>query len=752
MTDSASDGAPARAVFRPRFDLGLARLRPRWKAAFSGRYLRDDLMSGATVASVAIPLSLAIAVASEAPPVLGLISAVIGSMFVALFNGTPLAVSGPAAAIAVLVGTIIEAHGLDGLIFVGLVAGALQLLTGTLGLGRLIRLTPSTVVHGFTAGIGAIILVQQLPRALGFPAPDEAHVFGVVSNLGRYLTGADPNAVGVAIAVVAIAVLVPRKFPRAPALLLAVIVPSVAVALLDLPVDTIGALPSELPGLALPRIEMGAIGGLLADAFALYLVASIETLLSSAAVDRMAQGERHDPDQELIGQGLGNVIVACAGGLPVTGVIARSALNVQSGAKTWRSAFFSGIGVLASLLLLGSIMARIPMAALAGVLLVVGARMLHPTTFLHLLRVSKADAAVFAITFFAIVVFDLLAGVQAGIVAAVFVAALRLGRSRAILSAPGDGPIWLGLRGPITFLAAVRIDHLRDKLETLDLTRGLVIDLRAVTDVDTSGIEALGTLVSQGEATGGQVALLGARPAVHASLLASSDAEAFETKLAATTADVDRLLATEVRPPGRAQLVRGVSWFRSEHRAELKDVFRQLAKSQQPHTLFVTCADSRVTPSLLTGTDPGELFVMRNLGALIPPDGERAMLNELTGVRYAVEVLGVRELVICGHSNCGAVGLLHRPGDLGAKPPFADFRARAMRVAGDVRAVPDHDDATRRVVRRQLSNLMSHAFVRRRVERGALSVHAWFYDVGVPELYEWDAEEDAFVPVRVHAA
>ncbi len=751
MTDQPSGGASLRALLRPRFDFGLARLRPQWNALFARRYLREDLVAGATVASVAIPLSLAIAVASEVPPVLGLVSAVVGSIVVAVFNGTPLAVSGPAAAIAVLVGSIVEAHGLEGLVFAGLVAGALQLLTGLLGLGRLVRLTPSTVVHGFTAGIGVIILVQQLPRALGFAAPDEAHVLGVLANLDRYVRGADLRSVGIALTVIAIAVLLPKKLPRVPAVLLAVLVPSVGAALLGLSVPTIGTLPSELPELALPTIEMSAVGPLLGDAFVLYLVASLETLLSSAAVDRMAPGERHDPDQELIGQGMGNLVVACAGGIPVTGVIARSALNVQSGAKTRRAALFAGLGVLGALMLVAPIMARIPMAALAGVLLVVGARMIDIANFRHLLRVSRTDAAVFAITFVTIVTIDLLAGVQAGIAAAVIVAALRLGRSRAILNAPADGPTWLALRGPLTFLASMQIDHLRDRLELVELRRGLVIDLRAVTEIDTSGIEALATLVRQGSSGGGRTALLGARPQVRQSLLAS-DAAVFEPILAATTADVDALLAVEVRSPGRPQLVRGVSWFRSEHRDELKDVFRQLAKAQKPHTLFITCADSRVTPSLLTGTDPGELFVMRNIGALVPPEGMRAMLNEIAGIRYAVEVLGVREVVICGHSNCGAVGLLHRPTVLASQPPFADFCARARIVAGNVSAVPDHDDATRRVLGRQLANLMSHDFVRERVEQGDLSVHAWFYDVGAPELYEWDADTMDFVPVRVHAA
>ncbi len=752
MPVDPSAGARSGAALRPRFDLGFQRLRREWRALLSTEHLRDDVVAGVTVASVAIPLSLAIAVASEVPPELGLVSAIVGAVVVALFNGTPLAVSGPAAAMAVLVGTIVEAHGVGGLVFAGLVAGGLQLVTGALGLGRLVRLVPSTVVHGFTAGIGAIIVLQQLPRALGFGAPDEAHVLQTVFRLPSYVAGADPHAVVVAAAVIAIAVLVPRISSKLPAVLLAVAIPSAAVVLAGWSMPEIGALPASLPAPSFPSFDTGAIVPLLGDAFVIYLVASLETLLSSAAIDKMASGQRHDPDQELVGQGIGNIAVSALGGIPVTGVIARSALNVQVGAKTRRAAIVSGVAVLVAMLFVAGVLSRIPMAALAGVLLVVGARMLNLSAFLQLARVSRTDAAVFAVTFATIVVVDLLAGVQAGIAAAVLVAAVRLGRSRSTMHADPEQPAWLSLRGPLTFLASIHIDRLRDKIEEADLARGIVIDISAVTDVDATGIEALSALVEQAEAKGADVALLGSRPNVRAALLGSSDAAVFEGRLAATASDVGRVFGSRADLHGRARLLHGVSIFREERRTELEGVFRELKVSQKPHTLFLTCADSRISPNLITGTEPGELFVLRNVGALVPPEGHPGMLNELTGLRYAVEILGVRTIVICGHSNCGAAGLLHAGGDVASREPFKSFRAVGLAIAGDAFDVDDVDDAARRLVRQQVENLTTHAFVRERLERGELTVHAWFYDVGTPELYEWDPVASRFVPVREAAA
>ncbi|MBC7171059.1 MAG: STAS domain-containing protein, partial [Polyangiaceae bacterium] len=289
-------------------------------------------------------------------------------------------------------------------------------------------------------------------------------------------------------------------------------------------------------------------------------------------------------------------------------------------------------------------------------------------------------------------------------------------------------------------------------LDTADLSRGLVIDLGAVKDIDTTGIEALCALVEQGHGKGATVAILGTRPSVRTALLASPDRPTFEPRLASTTSEVEQMISEPTQKHGRGRLVRGVSLFRSEHRSDLESIFREIGSSQKPHTLFITCADSRISPSLITGTDPGEVFILRNIGALVPYEGASGMINELAGVRFAVDVLEVRTIVVCGHSNCGAAKLLFGPGEIGAKEPFASFRKQALPVAGDVDHAYDADDAAKRIVKQQLDNLASHDFIRVRVERGELSLHGWYYDVGAPELYEWCTEARAFVPVRDHAA
>ncbi len=306
-----------------RLDLGTRRLLPEWLAMLSPRWLKEDVLAGLTVACVAVPLSLAIALASGVEPAVALISAIVGSILVALFGGTPLAVSGPAAAMAVLIATVSHDSGLGGLLLVGFGCGLLQLATGVLGLGKYVRFVPLPVIAGFTAGIGAIIFIGQLPRALGLPPPDQAHVLEVITHIGRLAHQTTVQSLALALLTVLLVLALPLLSPRLPAHLIGVLVPSLCAALWHLRTPTLGTIPSTLPLPSLPGFPASGLAGLVGTTAMVYALASMETLLSSSAVDKLTRGARHDPDQELIGQGLGNIGSALFGGIPITGVIAR---------------------------------------------------------------------------------------------------------------------------------------------------------------------------------------------------------------------------------------------------------------------------------------------------------------------------------------------------------------------------------------------------------------------------------------------
>lgn len=572
-------------MFRPRFDLGIRNLIPDWRALFSRQHLGADLGAGLTVACIAIPLSLAIALASGVPPAVGLVTAIVAGIVCGLFGGTALQVSGPAAAMAVLVATLVQEHGLVGLLLIGIGCGLLQVFTGVLGLGRFVRLVPLPVVEGFTAGIGAVILIGQLPRALGLPPPDQSHVFNVLSHIADLAPQVKLAAVGVTMLTLAVIYLVPRLTKRVPSQLVGVVVATIVAVALKLDTVAIGTIPRSLPLPSLPELTSDIrFGAIAASTFVVFALASLETLLSSSAVDRQAPDQkRSDPDQELIGQGLGNIASAFFGGIPVTGVIARSGTNIQAGAKTRRSGIIHALALILTVFALAPLIERIPVAALAGVLFSVAFRMLSPATFKHLWKHSRSDGIVYVVTFATIVFVDLLEGVQWGVVAALAIAAIRLGRPHmAFRSIRAGDHHHVRLEGPLTFLSSLDLDGVRHELAALEPGRRVVFDARGVTTMDASGVELLAGLVSDARARKLAPILLGVPSAERAQLASAIDDA--ESILIDDERDLDGKLGASVALAD-AQLRGGAERLRAPARPRHTNRFQQLAESQASPTV-----------------------------------------------------------------------------------------------------------------------------------------------------------------------
>jgi carbonic anhydrase len=449
-----------------KLNLGIPQLLPEWAKLFSKKYFLDDLYAGVTVAFVAIPLSLAIALASGVPPEVGLITAIVAGIVCALFGGTPLAVCGPAAAMCILIADVVEKFGVKSLILICALAGIMQVVSGILGLGKLGRYVPIPVIAGFTAGIGVIILIGQLPRAFGLEPPPESDVFSVFSHLKVYLHEIN----GTCIFLVALTLLIirglPKLIPKLPSILIAVVTVSLVTYGFDLTdVPLIGAIPRSLPMPTLPSFGSLSIQELIVNAFFIYLLASLETLLSSSAVDKLTKGSKHDANQELIGQGLANITSALFSGIPVTGVIARSATNVQAGAKTRRASIIHSLIIILSVVVAAPLIAMIPIAALAGVLFSVAFSMINFREFYDLWTTTKSEATIYAITFVTIVFVDLLAGIQAGLAAAAIIILIRATRTNLHITFNNhEDIVRVTLDGSLTFLSTSDLADLQTKI------------------------------------------------------------------------------------------------------------------------------------------------------------------------------------------------------------------------------------------------------------------------------------------------
>ena len=407
------------------------------KEGYGWSKLRQDGLSGLTVAIVALPLSMAIAIASGVGPERGLVTAIVGGFFVSLLGGSRFQIGGPAGAFIVLVAATVARHGVDGLVLATFMAGILLILIGYARLGTFVKLIPYPVTIGFTAGIGVIILTSQLRDFFGLMPTGEVPA-EFLDKLAA-LTAAAPTvsiaATGLAVGTVAIILLQRRFAPSWPGLLIAVVLTSVAAALFGLPVETIGTkfggIPSTLPMPALPDVSLNRVLLLLPDAVAFALLGAIESLLSAIVADGMT-GRRHRSNCELVAQGVANIGASLFGGFCVTGTIARTATNVRSGAIGPVSGMLHSAILLGFMLIAAPLAAYIPLASLAGVLVVVAYNMIEKHALVAILRASRGDTVVLVVTFLLVVLRDLTEGIVVGFALGAILFIDRMGKALAV--------------------------------------------------------------------------------------------------------------------------------------------------------------------------------------------------------------------------------------------------------------------------------------------------------------------------------
>lgn len=377
-----------------------------------------DLMAGITVAMVALPLSLAIAIASGAQPADGLVTAIIGGFLISALGGSRVQIGGPTGAFIVVVYGVIARYGYDGLVIATFMAGIILLVAGWLRAGRLIALVPEPVVDGFTIGIGIIIAASQLKDLFGMQADMPAEFFGKLAALWGARDSLNLSALVIGLLTMALIVLLRRVAPRLPGLIVAVAVTSAAVALVPLPVDTIqsrfGDLPRGLPVPHIPDLSLSRISELMPSAFVIAFLAGVESLLSAMVADRMIGGS-HRPNAELVAQGAANLGSSLFGGMPATGAIARTATNVRAGGQTPMAGIIHAMTILLIMLLAAPLAGYLAMPALAGLLLITAWNMSEPHKWRGFLRLRRSDLFLLVLTLILTVIADLTIAIGVGV-------------------------------------------------------------------------------------------------------------------------------------------------------------------------------------------------------------------------------------------------------------------------------------------------------------------------------------------------
>ncbi|WP_031006583.1 SulP family inorganic anion transporter [Streptomyces sp. NRRL F-5727] len=776
---------PARTPNRPRTQ------RPHSPPG-GGRRFRPagaDVSASIAVFLIALPLSLGIALATGAPLQAGLVAAAVGGLVAGRLGGSPLQVSGPAAGLTVVTAELIQRYGWRTTCAITVLAGLAQIGLATLKVARSALMVSPAIVHGMVAGIGVTIALAQLHIVLGGTPQSSA----VANALGLPAQLADVGPASLAISALTVAVLLgwPRLPGRAGAWARKVPAALVAVAGATLLAVAAGfRVPRvDLPSWsshALPGLPDGPVLGIAAGVLTITLVTSVQSLLSAVAVDKLAAARpdrgrgvpRSDLDRELAGQGAANMVSGALGGLPVAGVAVRSVANVTAGAVSRASTMLHGLWIVLAALFLVPAIDLIPLAALAALVMVVGVQMVSIT---HIRTVTRhREVVVYAVTLTGVVLVGLLEGVALGIAVAVAVALHRLTRTR-ITREDRDGRHLLRVRGQLTFLAVPRLSRALHQIPagsdvTVELD-GSFMDHAAYETLNdwTAGHLAHGGTVELTGPTGGRIT---GSPAAHTAEPDADPGTAPGTGSAPHPGPEDvccrpwtpwhnhQCAEQPAPPPAPAteeparptahQLAHGIGKFQRNTAPLVRDELARLAREgQTPSQLFLTCADSRLVTSMITSSGPGDLFTVRNVGNLVPLPGEESGDDSVAAaIEYAVDVLRVQSITVCGHSGCGAMQAL-----LGAGPDepatplrrwlrhgrpslerMASRRHAWARIAGRLPADAVEQLCLTNVVQ-QLEHLRAYESVARRLADGSLTLHGMYFHVGEAQAYLLSGDE-----------
>ncbi|MET9320811.1 SulP family inorganic anion transporter [Streptomyces sp. NPDC003038] len=757
--------------------------------------LSADLSASIAVFLIALPLSLGIALATGAPLQAGLVAAAVGGIVAGRFGGAPLQVSGPAAGLTVVTAELIQHYGWRTTCAITVLAGFCQLGLALLRTARSALMVSPAIVHGMLAGIGVTIALAQLHIVLG--GTPQSSAVANVQGLPGQLADLHPAALGVSALTLLVLLSWPRLPGRAgralrkvPAALAAVATATAVATLAGLTLPRVD-LPSWSSH-ALPELPAGPVLGIIAAVLTITLVGSVESLLSSVATDKLIASERGtanrppraDLNRELRGQGAANIVSGALGGLPITGVAVRSVANVKSGAVSRRSTMLHGFWVLLASALLVPVLDLIPLAALAALVMAVGVQMVSIT---HLRSVTRhREVVVYGTTIVAVVLGGVLEGVAIGIAVAVALALHRLARTRITVEILDSGVHQVCARGQLTFLAVPRLSRV---LNQIPHDGHAVIELDG-SFMDHAAYETLQDWRNSQLAHGGSVEVTGRSGTARISGTERAtradwnewasgarrgpqrgahqccrpwtpwknhcDHRPTGTRTADTPAASEAPATTPRRRPGAGQLASGISAFQRDTAPRVRDELARLAREgQQPSQLFLTCADSRLVTSMITASGPGDLFTVRNVGNLVPLPG--ADDSVAAAIEYAVDVLQVDSITVCGHSGCGAMQALLNSSPGAPTTPLRRWLRHGLpslermrsrhhawaRIAGRLPADAVEQLCLTNVVQ-QLEHLRAHESVARRLAEGTLELHGMYFHVGEAQAYLLAEGEDFF--------
>ncbi|KAA8884807.1 carbonic anhydrase [Nocardia colli] len=696
---------------------------------------RHDLPASIVVFLVALPLSLGVAVASGAPVAAGLIAAVAGGVVAGLVGGSAVQVTGPTASLTVVVAASVHQFGWAATCFITVCAGAVQILFGLSRIARGALAIAPVVVHGLLAGIGVIIALQQVHVLLG--GTSQSSSFDSLVQLPRQLMSVHRGDLVIGLVVIVILIawkFLPRQVRAVPGPLVAVVIATVLSLALPTHVERLVLNGSPLDSIGLPSIPAGGWTAIVITVVTIALIGSVETLLSAVAVDKLRPGTSTDLDRELIGQGSANMVSGLLGGLPVAAVIVRSITNAQAGARSKASTIMHGIWVLLFAVALAGLVQQIPKAALAGLLILIGVQLVK-LAHIRLAR-RTGDLYVYVATVLSVVFLNLLVGMVIGLALSFALLLWRVVRVTITAEPVASARRWVvSIDGTCTFLALPRLSA-----ELAKVPAGVAVTMEMTVDfLDHASYERITEWAAHHESEGGTVEFVEIGSARMARALAGPPERGHSRQV------LDQAISPWRRTGIREDpIAAGIAAYHRSHAHLMRPHLDGLRHRPDADSFFLTCADARIVPNVITNSGPGDLFTVRNVGNLVPTAGSDVSVE--AALIYALEKLDVRAVVVCGHSGCGAMEALYREVQTGpglgdwlahARPSLDRFRlghpvAEAAALAG----FGEVDQLGMVNVALQLETLHAHPAVRQGVEERGVAVSGLFFDIATARVIE----------------
>lgn len=701
------------------------------------QHVKSDMLAGLVVFLVALPLCLGIALASGAPLFSGIIAGVIGGIVVGLFSNSQLSVAGPAAGLtAIILSALSQLNSYPLLLLAIVLAGAIQILLGFIHAGTISHYFPSNVIEGMLAAIGIIIVLKQLPHAIGYDVDNEGDFFFIEDKTGHNTLSAIIDAINfthwgaVSITVISLVILIGwdriptlKKMKILPPALIVVVIGTIVNEIFRAFDSPFTISQEHLVNLPVPKSfndlasqfsspDFSGIGNrkVWVIAVTIAIVASIETLLCIEATDKMDPLRRYtNTNTELKAQGLGNILCGLLGGLPMTSVIVRTSANIHAGARTKISTISHGVFLLITVLTIPFLLNKIPLACLAAILLTIGYKLANPRVFVQIWKNGLYQFFPFIATVIAVVFTDLLTGVGIGLF--ISISFIVIGNMRVPFFFQNekhhDGQtIIIKLAQEVSFLNKAAI---KKKLMNIPPSSAVIINAENTAYIDHDVIELIQDFLKIGAKERNiSVQLEGFKESYKIQSLINYQPKKMKS--------YEKLLAVNKR-------------WSAEQQAKDPDFFTRLTNIQKPEFLWIGCSDSRVPPDVITGTLPGEMFIHRNIANLVISTD----LNLLSVLEYAVNVLKVKHVIVCGHYGCGGVKAATERKHLGIINKWVlAIKDIYYRHRDELKEITNDGDRLNRLielnVQEQVTNLAKTSIIQKSwKETGAPHIHGWVY-------------------------